>query len=64
MPKANLLQLKRERLIEMVADGYMRVKEFVGPVSQWIRECDSKTINDWQSFYYKKTCRDAKAKRN
>jgi hypothetical protein len=29
-------------------------KESVGPVSLWIRECDPKTIKEWESFYFKK----------
>lgn len=29
-------------------------KEKVGPVSLWIRECEPKSIEDWESFYYKK----------
>ena len=29
-------------------------KDNVGPVSQWIRECSPKTIEDWEDFYYKK----------
>lgn len=29
-------------------------KNLVGPVAQWIRECDPKTIEDWRSFYYEK----------
>jgi len=29
-------------------------KDNVGPVSLWIRECDPKTITDWENFYYQK----------
>ena len=29
-------------------------KDRVGPVSQWIRECNPKSIKDWEKFYYNK----------
>ncbi|WP_243664672.1 MjaI family restriction endonuclease [Rhodothermus marinus] len=29
-------------------------KDRVGPVSQWIRECDPKSIEDWEGYYYDK----------
>ncbi len=29
-------------------------KESVGPVSEWIRECDPKNIEEWKEFYFKK----------
>ena len=29
-------------------------KESVGPVSDWIRECDPKTLEEWREFYLKK----------
>jgi len=38
-------------------------KDSVGPVSLWIRECDPKTINDWESFYYGKLAEMLKQKR-
>ncbi len=37
-------------------------KESVGPVALWIRECDPKTIDDWESFYYKKLAEMLKEK--
>ncbi|MEN3186699.1 MAG: MjaI family restriction endonuclease [Atribacterota bacterium] len=37
-------------------------KDIVGPVSLWIRECAPKTINDWESFYYKKVTEMLKQK--
>jgi hypothetical protein len=29
-------------------------KESVGPVSEWIRECSPKTLEEWKEFYLKK----------
>jgi hypothetical protein len=29
-------------------------KESVGPVSEWIRECSPKTLEEWKKFYFKK----------
>jgi hypothetical protein len=29
-------------------------KEKVGPVSEWIRECSPKEINEWEDYYYQK----------
>lgn len=29
-------------------------KESVGPVSEWIRECAPKTLEEWREFYLKK----------
>lgn len=29
-------------------------KKYVGPVAMWIRECDPKSLIDWQDFYYQK----------
>jgi len=29
-------------------------KESVGPVSDWIRECAPKTLEEWREFYLKK----------
>ncbi len=37
-------------------------KNSVGPVSQWIRECSPKTVNDWEQFYYKKLAEFLKIK--
>lgn len=37
-------------------------KDIVGPVSLWIRECAPKTINDWESLYYKKVAEMLKQK--
>lgn len=37
-------------------------KNSVGPVSQWIRECNPKTIEDWEHFYYKKLAEFLKIK--
>ena len=37
-------------------------KNSVGPVSQWIRECSPKTIQDWEKYYYKKLANFLKSK--
>jgi hypothetical protein len=29
-------------------------KQSVGPVSQWIRECTPKSVEEWKEFYYEK----------
>jgi len=47
--------MAKEWILNMATNRWgLNKKDSVGPVSLWIRECDPKTINDWQSFYYKK----------
>ena len=35
-------------------DGDLIKKHSVGPVSQWIRECSPRSIEDWERYYYDK----------
>jgi len=47
--------MAKEWVLNMATNRWgLNKKESVGPVSLWIRECDPKTIEDWESFYYKK----------
>ncbi|MGB9856234.1 MAG: MjaI family restriction endonuclease [Caldisericum exile] len=47
--------MAKEWILNMATNRWgLNKKESVGPVSLWIRECDPKTIEDWESFYYKK----------
>jgi hypothetical protein len=50
---SDLLQLERQCLIEIIANRYVNVKDSVGPVSLWIRECAPKTIDDWREYYFR-----------
>jgi hypothetical protein len=33
---------------------HLNKKKMVGPVSEWIRECSPKTLEEWKGFYLKK----------
>lgn len=47
--------MAKEWILNMATNRWgLNKKERVGPVSLWIRECDPKTIDDWESFYYRK----------
>jgi len=47
--------MAKEWILNMATNRWgLNKKDSVGPVSLWIRECDPKTIRDWESFYYKK----------
>ena len=46
--------MAKEWILNMATNRWgLNKKDSVGPVSLWIRECDPKTIRDWESFYYK-----------
>ena len=48
-------KMAKEWILNMATNRWgLNKKDSVGPVSLWIRECDPKTIRDWESFYYKK----------
>jgi len=57
----DLLELKRQCLIKIMANS-ISIKNYICPVSLWIRECDPKTMRDWESFYYKKLAEMLKQK--
>ena len=46
--------MAKEWILNMATNRWgLNKKNSVGPVSQWIRECSPKTINEWEDFYYK-----------
>ncbi|MFN3406585.1 MAG: MjaI family restriction endonuclease [Caldimicrobium sp.] len=47
MPKEWILNIATNR-------WGLNKKNSVGPVSQWIRECAPKNLEDWEKFYYEK----------
>ncbi|RLG35410.1 hypothetical protein DRN80_02045, partial [Methanosarcinales archaeon] len=48
----DLLQLKGQCLIKIIANR-INVKDYVGPVSEEIRKCAPKTIEEWREYYFK-----------
>ena len=47
--------MPREWVLNMATNRWgLNKKNSVGPVSQWIRECDPKTLADWEQAYYQK----------
>jgi len=47
--------MAKEWILNMATNRWgLNKKNSVGPVSQWIRECDPRTIKDWEQFYYQK----------
>jgi len=55
--------MAKEWILNMATNRWrLNKKESVGPVSQWIRECDPKTIKDWENFYYQKLAEMLKEK--
>lgn len=56
---------KKEWILNIATNRWgLNKKNSVGPVSQWIRECSPKTIDDWKEFYYKKLADFLKSKGN
>ena len=55
--------MAKEWILNMATNRWgLNKKDSVGPVSLWIRECDPKTIRDWEPFYYKKLAEILKQK--
>ncbi len=47
--------MAKEWILNMATNRWgLNKKNSVGPVSQWIRECDPKKVQEWEDFYYKK----------
>ena len=47
--------MAKEWILNMATSRWgLNKKEKVGPVSQWIRECNPKKLDEWEKFYYKK----------
>jgi len=47
--------MAKEWILNMATNRWgLNKKNSVGPVSQWIRECNPKRLEDWKKFYYKK----------
>ena len=47
--------MAKEWILNMATNRWgLNKKDRVGPVSQWIRECNPKSIKDWEKFYYNK----------
>ncbi|BER91735.1 MjaI family restriction endonuclease [Atrimonas thermophila] len=47
--------MPREWILNMATNRWgLNRKNSVGPIAQWIRECDPKTPADWEQAYYRK----------
>ena len=47
--------MAKEWILNMATNRWgLNKKKSVGPVSQWIRECSPRTVEEWEAFYYKK----------
>ncbi len=47
--------MKKEWILNIATNRWgLNKKNSVGPVSEWIRECAPKTIDEWEEFYLKK----------
>ncbi|GLI48936.1 hypothetical protein PLETTINGATMO_11050 [Pseudothermotoga lettingae TMO] len=47
--------MAREWILNIATNRWgLNKKNSVGPVSQWIRECEPRSVKDWKQFYYKK----------
>jgi hypothetical protein len=47
--------MAKEWILNMATNRWgLNKKESVGPVSEWIRECSPKTVNEWETFYFNK----------
>ena len=47
--------MAKEWILNMATNRWgLNKKSSVGPVSQWIRECEPETIKEWEEFYYDK----------
>ncbi len=46
--------MSKEWILNIATNRWgLNKKSNVGPVSQWIRECAPKSLEDWKHFYYK-----------
>ncbi len=47
--------MAKEWILNMATNRWgLNKKRRVGPVSEWIRECDPKSLKEWEKFYYSK----------
>jgi len=47
--------MAKEWILNMATNRWgLNKKDSVGPVALWIRECNPKTKDEWEQFYYKK----------
>jgi len=47
--------MAKEWILNMATNRWgLNKKNSVGPVSQWIRECSPKNVEEWEEFYYQK----------
>jgi hypothetical protein len=47
--------MAKEWILNMATNRWgLNKKDSVGPVSEWIRECSPKTVNEWEIFYFNK----------
>ncbi len=55
--------MAKEWILNMATNRWgLNKKNSVGPVSNWIRECQPKTVMDWENCYYKKLSEFLKSK--
>ena len=47
--------MPREWILNLATNRWgLNKKNSVGPVAEWIRECQPRTLDDWRNFYYRK----------
>ena len=50
-----MVKMAKEWILNMATNRWgPNQKKNVGPVSQWIRECSPKSLEEWENFYYQK----------
>ncbi len=55
--------MAKEWILNMATNRWgLNKKDSVGPVSQWIRECSPKKIEDWEKYYFNKLADFLKSK--
>ncbi len=55
--------MAKEWILNMAMNRWgLNKKNRVGPVSEWIRECGPKTVDEWRSFYLDKLCHLVRSK--
>jgi len=50
-----VVKMAKEWILNIATNRWgLNQKKNVGPVSQWIRECGPKSLEEWENFYYQK----------
>ena len=58
-----MVKMAKEWILNIATNRWgLNQKKNVGPVSQWIRECGPKSLEEWENFYYQKLAKMLKTK--